>query len=88
MFANPIIPVGYELGIELSHPSDEGTVAGLLFAASQVASVLLGIGIAQANQHWGATTAFLTMGALFSLGAFLEALVPPKFGRLAALQEQ
>ncbi|XP_019754073.1 uncharacterized MFS-type transporter C09D4.1 isoform X2 [Dendroctonus ponderosae] len=88
VFANPIIPVGYELGIELSYPSDESTVAGLLFAASQVASVLLAISIAQVNNYWGAASALLSMGALFSLGALLESLVPPRFGRLEALQEQ
>ncbi|XP_066138274.1 uncharacterized MFS-type transporter C09D4.1-like [Euwallacea fornicatus] len=78
---NPYIPVGFEFGIELTYPSDEGTVAGFLFATSQITSSVFGICVAQINSYAGSLATLGTLAALMVVGTVIQALVPNKLKR-------
>ncbi|XP_050313604.1 uncharacterized MFS-type transporter C09D4.1-like [Anthonomus grandis grandis] len=81
IFINSFIPVGYEFGIELTYPQEESTVAGVLFGASQIASVIFGVSVTYINMNFGPFYALISLVILLLIGSLLEICVPNRLER-------
>ena len=88
VFVNPFIPTGFELGIELTYPNEESTVAGLLFATSQIFCVIVAVMVAHIHAYWGTFWALVTLAVLLALGTLTEAFVPNKLLRQEAFKRE
>lgn len=87
IFINPYIPVGFEFGIELTYPNEESTVAGLLFAASQIFSVIFAVTVAHVNSYFGSLYALIVLAVLLGIGTLVEACVPNRLMRQSIFQK-
>ncbi|CAG9771186.1 unnamed protein product [Ceutorhynchus assimilis] len=84
-FMTGLLPVGFELGSELTYPEPEGTQAGLLNAASQVFGItftnLYSTLFYKVNDTW----ANLSMSIALAVGLFLLSCVSSHLRRQAAI---
>ncbi|KAJ3665624.1 hypothetical protein Zmor_001113 [Zophobas morio] len=60
LFTNAYMPVGFEMAMELTYPSSEGTTTGLLMAPSQILGVIFALMVGKLNS---------VVGPFWSLGS-------------------
>lgn len=84
-FMTGLLPVGFELGSELTYPEPEGTQAGLLNAASQVFGISFTNIYSQLFYHVNDTWANLSMCISLAAGLFMLTCVSSHLKRQAAL---
>lgn len=75
-FVNSYWATGFELGVELTFPSDESTTSGILTAMSQGTGFLVCWAMGPFNKNFGAFWSMITLTTIFLIGAVLTQLVP------------
>ncbi|KAG5892088.1 hypothetical protein JTB14_011989 [Gonioctena quinquepunctata] len=86
-FLNAYLPAGVEFATEISYPSPESTVMGLLFATSQVIGLILTIAFGEVTSKYGTLYSLIGMIGILSLGAILTIVTPNKLNRQAAFNK-
>lgn len=76
--------VGFEFAIEVTFPSEESTVTGIMNSMTQAFGVLITIGLGKLNQFYGPFYSLLSQAILLLIGALLTQLVPNDRKRQAA----
>ncbi|XP_050309851.1 uncharacterized MFS-type transporter C09D4.1 isoform X2 [Anthonomus grandis grandis] len=84
-FMTGLLPVGFELGSELTYPEPEGTQAGLLNAASQVFGISFTNIYSELFHNVNSTWANLSMCIALGIGLFLLTFTSSHLRRQAAL---
>lgn len=80
---------GFEFAIELTFPSDESTVTGIMNAMAQAFGVVITIGLGKLNQFYGPFYSLLSQAILLIIGAILTQTVPnEKFRQKAYLESK
>lgn len=80
-----LLPVGFELGSELTYPEPEGTQAGLLNAASQVFGIGLTNLYSKLFLDTSDTWANISMSVALAVGLGMLSCVSSKLRRQAAV---
>lgn len=80
------MPVGFELAMELTYPSPEGTTTGLLMAPSQILGVICALTMGWLNDAIGAFWALGSQAILLFLGCIITAFVPNTLKRQEAFK--
>ncbi|CAH1173871.1 unnamed protein product [Phaedon cochleariae] len=75
-FTNAYMPVGFELAMELTYPSEESTTTGILMAGTQILGVVFTVALGYFNMWMGCFWALATQSAFLFLGTVVTALVP------------
>ncbi|XP_054277209.1 uncharacterized MFS-type transporter C09D4.1-like isoform X2 [Macrosteles quadrilineatus] len=83
-FMTGYLPVGFELGAELTYPEPEGTSAGLLNAGAQVFGILFTIGSSYVLELIGDLWANAVLCCCLVIGTGLTALIRSDLRRQAA----
>lgn len=78
--------IGFELGIELTFPTEECTTAGIIFSMSQILGVVFTVFVGHLNQSFGCYWALVSQVIFLSLGTIITALVPNKLNRQEAFK--
>lgn len=86
-FLNSYLPCGFELAMELTYPSPESTVTGLLFAISQMFGVGLTIVLSKIMES-SKQTALIVQVAVLAVGSVLTFLTPKHLKRQAAFNKE
>lgn len=82
-----LLPVGFELGAELTYPEPEGTAAGMLNLASQIFGIICTMIYSYIFNHVSDIWANLVMCFMLVLGTVLLALTSSDLRRQAALAQ-
>nr|CAI5855691.1 unnamed protein product [Callosobruchus analis] len=83
-FLNAYLPAGIEFATEITFPSPESTVAGLLFAISQVFGVVFTIALAEVNTKYGTFYSLLGQILILIVGTITTCFTPNKLNRQKA----
>lgn len=86
VFTNAYMPVGFEMAVELTYPSDESTTAGILNAMTQAVGVAVTMFLGKFNQSYGAFWSLGSQAALLFVGAVMTTLIPNYTRRQEAQQ--
>lgn len=82
------LPVGFELGCELTYPEPEGTSTGLINAAAQIFGILLTTMYSKliifTDEFWANVCLIVTL----SIGTLLTAFIPSDLRRQSASRVQ
>ncbi|XP_057667825.1 uncharacterized MFS-type transporter C09D4.1-like isoform X1 [Diorhabda carinulata] len=87
IFTNAYMPVGFELAIELTFPSEESTTAGILLACTQCTGVIFVVALGFFNQIYGAFWSLATQSVLLFIGTGVTTYVPNIKLRLEACKQ-
>lgn len=79
-----LLPVGFELGAELTYPEPEGTSAGMLNAAVQLFGIIFTYLYGLLFRDLGDMWANVIMSAMLVIGTIFVALISPDLKRQAA----
>ncbi|VEN43635.1 unnamed protein product [Callosobruchus maculatus] len=83
-FLNAYLPAGIEFATEITFPSPESTVAGLLFAISQVFGVVFTIALAEINTNYGTFYSVLGQILILIVGTITTCFTPNTLNRQKA----
>ncbi|XP_050512594.1 uncharacterized MFS-type transporter C09D4.1-like isoform X1 [Diabrotica virgifera virgifera] len=86
-FLNGYLPAGIEFAIEMTFPSQESTVTGILLTTSQVVAVILTIVLGIVLEKFGALICIITMIAVIGTGCLLTLFTPNKLNRQKAFMK-
>ncbi|KAJ9582459.1 hypothetical protein L9F63_003152 [Diploptera punctata] len=78
------MPVGFELGSEITYPEPEGTTAGLVILTTQIVSVFHAMAYSELVRTLGDLWANIIMSGTLFVGTVLTALIPPDLRRQEA----
>lgn len=73
--------VGFELGIELTFPSEESTASGILFSVSQILGVIFTVLLGHLNLAFGCFWSLMSQICVLVLGTIITLFVPNKLNR-------
>jgi FLVCR family feline leukemia virus subgroup C receptor-related protein len=88
LFTNAYMPVGFEMAMELTYPSSEGTTTGLLMAPSQVLGVIFALLMSYLTDLIGPFWSLGTQVLLLAIGTVITCFVPNKLKRQEAFKER
>ena len=80
------MPVGFELGSEITYPEPEGTTAGLILFVTQIVSVFHAMAYSELVRSLGDLWANVIISASLIIGTGLTAIIPPELKRQQASQ--
>lgn len=75
------MPVGFELGIELTYPSPESTVNATLLATSQIFATVFTIACGNIMATYGNFYGILAEIGIFAVGLLITCLTPKRLNR-------
>ncbi|XP_074030379.1 choline/ethanolamine transporter flvcr2a isoform X2 [Leptinotarsa decemlineata] len=81
IFLSAYLPAGVEFATEITYPSPEGTVLGILYATSQVFTVILTIMFGVVLAKFGTFWVLIGMMITMALGSILTVMTPNKLKR-------
>lgn len=81
------LPVGFELGSELTYPEPEGTGIGILNGFCQIFGILFTIGYSTLIEHIGVIHASNALSASLVAGSALTCAIPKKYRRQEAQKD-
>ncbi|XP_074030376.1 choline/ethanolamine transporter flvcr2a-like [Leptinotarsa decemlineata] len=81
IFQSAYLPAGVEFGMEITYPSPESTVLGILYATSQIITVVLTIIFGQIIGKFGAFWVLTGMIITLALGTTLSIMTPNELKR-------
>ncbi|KAJ8921576.1 hypothetical protein NQ315_010481 [Exocentrus adspersus] len=87
IFTNAYMPVGFELAMELTFPSEESTTTGILMAMTQVLGAIFAVGVGYLNQWIGCYWSLASQGILLVLGTVITGCIPNKLRRQEAFKQ-
>ncbi|XP_072394876.1 uncharacterized MFS-type transporter C09D4.1-like isoform X2 [Diabrotica undecimpunctata] len=87
LFTNAYMPVGFELAIELTFPSEECTTSGILLASTQILGVVVTVAVGYLNRYFRAFWTLSTQLVLLLLGTIVTAYIPNNLLRLEASKQ-
>ncbi|KAJ8938162.1 hypothetical protein NQ318_011927 [Aromia moschata] len=85
-FLNAYMPAGIEFATELTYPSPESTVTGILLATSQILAVVFTLALSAINKSIGTFWALAAQGVILLIGTILTALTPKRLRRQEAFR--
>ncbi|KAJ8979451.1 hypothetical protein NQ317_006765 [Molorchus minor] len=85
-FLNAYIPAGVEFATELTFPSPESTVTGILLATSQILAVVFTLVLSVINKRLGTFWALSIQCIILLIGTVLTALTPNRLRRQDAFR--
>jgi FLVCR family feline leukemia virus subgroup C receptor-related protein len=88
LFTNAYMPVGFEMAMELTYPSSEGTTTGLLMAPSQVLGVIFALLMSYLTDLIGPFWSLGTQALLLAIGTVITCFVPNKLKRQEAFKQR
>ncbi|RZC37108.1 putative MFS-type transporter C09D4.1, partial [Asbolus verrucosus] len=88
LFTNAYMPVGFEMAMELTYPSSEGTTTGLLMAPSQIMGTIFILMMGKINALIGPFWALGSQAALLVIGTIITWFVPNKLKRQEAFKHR
>nr|CAH7752324.1 unnamed protein product [Callosobruchus chinensis] len=86
MFTNAYMPVGFELAIELTFPSDESITTSILLTMTQVHGALFTVGVGYLNMWTGCFWSLASQAVLLVIGTCITAFIPNKLRRQEAFK--
>nr|CAH7768864.1 unnamed protein product [Callosobruchus chinensis] len=86
MFTNAYMPVGFELAIELTFPSDESITTSILLTMTQVLGALFTVGVGYLNMWTGCFWSLASQAVLLVIGTCITAFIPNKLRRQEAFK--
>ncbi|XP_050512591.1 uncharacterized MFS-type transporter C09D4.1-like isoform X2 [Diabrotica virgifera virgifera] len=86
-FINAYMPVGFELAMELTFPSEESTTSGILFAFTQISGAIMAVALGHFNLWLGAFWSLCSQAVMLFIGAIVTIFVPNCLLRQAAFKE-
>ncbi|XP_073986340.1 histamine transporter isoform X2 [Rhodnius prolixus] len=86
-FMTGYLPVGFELGSELTYPEPEGTGIGILNGFCQIFGILFTIGYSTLIEHIGVIHASNALSASLVAGSALTCAIPKKYRRQEAQKD-
>ena len=78
------MPVGFELGSEITYPEPEGTTGGLVILATQIMSVFHAMAYSELVRSLGDLWANVVMSGTLLIGTVATAMIPPDLRRQKA----
>lgn len=87
-FLNSYMPVGVELANELSFPSSESTVTGILMATSQIMAVIFTLIFDTIHVKYGTCYAIVGQISILILGTTTTIFTPNNLMRQAAFRKE
>ncbi|CAH1958086.1 unnamed protein product [Acanthoscelides obtectus] len=86
MFTNAYMPVGFELAIELTFPSDESLTTSILLTMTQVFGALFTVGVGYLNIWTGCFWSLASQAVLLFIGTCITAFIPNSLRRQEAFR--
>ncbi|KAJ8967434.1 hypothetical protein NQ314_002882 [Rhamnusium bicolor] len=87
LFTNSYMPVGFELAMELTFPSEESTTAGILLAMTQLLGVVFAVGLGHLNLWVGCFWSLASQALLLLVGTVITGCIPNKLLRQEAFRQ-
>ncbi|XP_050512593.1 feline leukemia virus subgroup C receptor-related protein 1 [Diabrotica virgifera virgifera] len=75
-FFNCYMPIGFELAVELTFPSEESTTTGLMNAVTQSMGVIVTLALGKLNHQIGPLLSLVFLGLFLVIGAILTQNIP------------
>lgn len=85
-FITSYLPCGCEFAMEITYPSPESTVSGILLAGSQLLGVVLTLILSKIMEIYNTFLAICILAAFLSLGSILTIFTPSQLKRQAAFE--
>nr|XP_023028816.1 feline leukemia virus subgroup C receptor-related protein 1-like [Leptinotarsa decemlineata] len=85
-FFNGYLPVGFELGVELTFPAQEVTTSGIIVASSQLVGVVVTVGAGYLNLWLGPMWTMAVQAVFVFLGTLITVFIPNKMLRQQAIE--
>ncbi|KAJ8967431.1 hypothetical protein NQ314_002879 [Rhamnusium bicolor] len=86
-FLNAYMPAGIEFATELTFPSPESTVTGILLATSQILAVIFTLVLSSVNKTFGTFWALSIQAIILFIGTVLTGLTPNKLRKQKAFMQ-
>lgn len=86
-FLSAYCPVGFEMAMELTYPSEESTTTGILMAITQILGVLFAIVLGRLNLYVGPLWSLGSQVVLLTIGTIITGYIPNDLRRQKAFQQ-
>ncbi|CAH1958088.1 unnamed protein product [Acanthoscelides obtectus] len=86
IFTNAYMPVGFELAIELTFPSEESTTTSMLLMMTQILGVIFTVALGYVNLLMGCFWSLCISALLLFIGTAITAFIPNDLRRQTAFK--